>query len=306
MVNIHGFILINKDKGITSRSVIDHISKSLKIKKVGHAGTLDPLASGLLPVAIGEATKIISFVQNMRKFYTFRVNWGKSTTTDDAEGEEVSSSNFRPSKKEILNIIPKFKGEIKQVPPQFSAIKINGKRSYLLARKNLTVKHKARDVIIHDLELIKYINKDISEFKVSCSKGTYIRSLARDFAKELNAEAHIIELNRKSVGFFSLDSAILLDLSKKLIHSPLILKNLITIDDIMKNYPSLELNSSEALRIKHGQKINVSNMKHFGEFMKKYPSFNEIDCVYCFTKKNPIALSKIRDDVVKPIKVFNL
>ena len=306
MVNIHGFILINKDKGITSRSVIDHISKSLKIKKVGHAGTLDPLASGLLPVAIGEATKIISFVQNMRKFYTFRVNWGKSTTTDDAEGEEVSSSNFRPSKKEILNIIPKFKGEIKQVPPQFSAIKINGKRSYLLARKNLTVKHKARDVIIHDLELIKYINKDISEFKVSCSKGTYIRSLARDFAKELNAEAHIIELNRKSVGFFSLDSAILLDLSKKLIHSPLILKNLITIDDIMKKYPSLELNSSEALRIKHGQKINVSNMKHFGEFMKKYPSFNEIDCVYCFTKKNPIALSKIRDDVVKPIKVFNL
>ncbi len=306
MVNIHGFILINKHKGITSRKVIDHISKSLNIKKVGHTGTLDPLASGLLPVAIGEATKIISFVQNMKKFYTFRVNWGRSTTTDDLEGEEVLSSNYRPSKKEILNVIPKFKGEIKQIPPKFSAIKINGKRSYVLARKNLSFNHLPRNVIIYDLKLINYINEDVSEFNICCSKGTYIRSLARDFGKELNTEGHIIELIRKRVGIFSLDNAILLDLSKKLIHSPMILKNLITIDEIMKNYPSLELNSSEAERIKYGQKINVSDMKYFGEFKKIYPNFNEIDKIYCFTKKNPIALSKIRDDVVKPIKVFNL
>ncbi len=306
MVNINGFILINKHKGITSRGVIDYISKSLKVKKVGHAGTLDPLASGLLPVAIGEATKIISFVQNMRKFYTFRINWGKSTTTDDLEGEEISSSDYRPSKKEILNLIPKFTGEIKQVPPKFSAIKVNGRRSYDLARKNIAVRHKSRNIMIYDFKLVKYIDKDISEFNVSCSKGTYIRSLARDFGKELNTEAHIIELKRKSVGFFSLDNAILLDLSKKLIHSPVILKNLITIDEIMKNYPSLELNSLEATRIKHGQKIKVSDMKYFGEFMKTYPNFNEIDNVYCFKKINPIALSKISDDVLKPIKVFNL
>ena len=139
MANTHGFILINKHKGITSRKIVDYISKSLKTRKVGHAGTLDPLASGLLPVAIGEGTKIVSFFQSMKKNYTFNVNWGKSTTTDDLEGEEIASSNYRPSQKEILDVISKFKGEIKQIPPSFSAIKIDGKRSYKLARKNIEV-----------------------------------------------------------------------------------------------------------------------------------------------------------------------
>ena len=242
----------------------------------------------------------------MRKFYTFRVNWGKSTTTDDAEGEEVSSSNFRPSKKEILNIIPKFKGEIKQVPPQFSAIKINGKRSYLLARKNLTVKHKARDVIIHDLELIKYINKDISEFKVSCSKGTYIRSLARDFAKELNAEAHIIELNRKSVGFFSLDSAILLDLSKKLIHSPLILRNIIPLRDVLRVLPSINLTKEEADKIKHGQKLSIKSLKHFKKFLEDYPKHKSTKTLYCCSNDLPIPFIEIHKNQIRPFKVFNV
>ncbi len=306
MENIHGFILINKHKGITSRRIIDYISKSLKIKKVGHAGTLDPLASGLLPVAIGEATKIISFVQNMKKNYTFKVNWGKSTTTDDLEGEELLISSNRPTKNEILKIIPNFQGEIKQIPPNFSAIKIDGQRSYKLARKKLQINHKARIVNIYNLKLKKYIDENVSEFTVTCSKGTYVRSLARDLGKYLNTEAHIIELKRKCIGIFSLENAILLDLSKKLIHSPLILKNLITIDAIMRNFPSLKLNRVEAKRIKYGQRININEIENFGEFVKFYPNFNEIENVYCFINKNPIALLKIRNEVVKPIKVFNV
>mgnify|MGYP001300333185 CR=1 FL=1 len=189
---------------------------------------------------------------------------------------------------------------------QDSSIKIDGQRSYKLARKKLQINHKARIVNIYNLKLKKYIDENVSEFTVTCSKGTYVRSLARDLGKYLNTEAHIIELKRKCIGIFSLENAILLDLSKKLIHSPLILKNLITIDAIMRNFPSLKLNRVEAKRIKYGQRININEIENFGEFVKFYPNFNEIENVYCFINKNPIALLKIRNEVVKPIKVFNV
>ena len=241
MSKINGWLFVDKHVGITSRKIVDIISRSIKQKKVGHAGTLDPMASGLLAVAIGEATKTVFLIQNTKKIYEFKVRWGISTSTDDIEGQVISQSPIRPTKKEILSLIPKFIGDIEQRPPIYSAIKINGIRSYKIARQNKKVSHKLRSIIVSDLKLKKYVDEDHSIFEITCSKGTYVRSIARDLGKKLNSEAHVVELRRKAIGKFSVKNAILLDLSSKLIHSPLILKNLISMKDILEVLPSIRL-----------------------------------------------------------------
>ena len=180
---INGWIILDKQIGISSRTAVTKISRILKIKKVGHGGTLDPLASGLLPIALGEATKVISFIQDKQKCYSFTIKWGETTETDDLEGAILERSEVRPDIKQINSVIPSFIGQILQKPPIYSAIKVNGQRSYKLARKNIEVKHKSRKVEIYDLILKKIINLDKAEFEVKCGKGTYVRSLAKDLAE---------------------------------------------------------------------------------------------------------------------------
>ena len=175
-----GWLTINKEVGMTSASVVNKIKKIMNVKKAGHAGTLDPLASGVLPIALGEATKTMSYAMNSIKSYEFDIKWGASTDTDDLEGKIILESDKRPLKKEIVNILPKFQGLIKQRPPAFSAIKINGVRSYKLARNSIFSDIPAREVFIEKINLVKYIDKDIARLNVLCGKGVYIRSLARD------------------------------------------------------------------------------------------------------------------------------
>ena len=147
---ISGWIILDKQTGVTSRQLVSKISKTLKIKKIGHGGTLDPMATGILPIALGEATKLISFVQNKKKKYSFTIKWGEATDTDDIEGKVIEKSDFRPNKKEITNALFSFVGKINQKPPIFSAIKVNGKRSYNLARKNIPIIHEPRPIEVYD------------------------------------------------------------------------------------------------------------------------------------------------------------
>ncbi len=306
MSKIDGWILVDKPVGVTSRDIVNIIAKSINEKKVGHAGTLDKMASGLLAIAIGEATKTIFCIQNMIKTYKFRVRWGYSTTTDDSEGEKLLTSEIRPSKEQIKNVLPKFIGSICQIPPNYSAIKINGIRSYKLARKNKLLFNKPRSVKVEKLKLINYLNKDFSDFEIICSKGTYVRSIARDLGKKLNCYGHITDLRRIFIGKFFVKNAILLDLSKKLGHSPLILKNLISIDYILRDLPEINLSKEEANRIRHGQKLRAEDLTNFKNFISVYPKYDKFNNIYCRDNKKPIAISKIEKNIVRPIKVFNI
>jgi len=298
--------VLDKQPGITSRQAVTKISKILNIKKVGHAGTLDPMATGALPIAVGEATKCVSFIQNNIKRYSFIVKWGETTNTDDLEGTVLEKSNVRPTKTQVLDILNSFKGKVFQEPPAFSAIKIDGKRSYKLARNNIIVKHRPREVEIHKLSLKKIVNSDCAEFEVLCGKGTYIRSLARDIAEKLNTKAHVIALRRHSVGNFSEKDTIFIDFFKEIIHSPTILKKMLPIEAVLDDIPALALNEIEARKLKLGQKIQFNSLEFKNKFLNKHPNFQEFE-KFCATRNNSlIALVKIETDLVKPKRIINI
>ncbi|MEM9279063.1 MAG: tRNA pseudouridine(55) synthase TruB [Pseudomonadota bacterium] len=198
---ISGWVVLDKPAGIGSTQCVGKIKWLYQAAKAGHAGTLDPLASGMLPLALGEATRTVPYIMDGEKTYRFTVTWGAETNTDDLEGEVVRTSDKRPSKDDIVSLLPKFSGDISQVPPKFSAIKINGERAYKLAREGEEVEIEPRQVTIHSLELVS-VADDKATFETRCSKGTYVRVLARDMGRELDCFGHITELRRISVGPF--------------------------------------------------------------------------------------------------------
>ena len=308
MINkkINGWIILDKQVGISSRTAVTKISKILKIKKVGHGGTLDPLASGVLPIAVGEATKVISFVQDKKKRYSFVIKWGETTETDDAEGAVLEKSNVRPNITQIESMLPNFIGQILQKPPVYSAIKINGQRSYKLARKKIEVEHEFRKVEIYDLVLKKIINIDLAEFEVECGKGTYVRSLVKDLAEKLNTKGHVIVLRRLSVGNFEEKDTIFIDFSKEIIHSPSILDKILPLKTVLDDIPALVLNETEARQIKQGQKLKLNTLENIDHFFKQNPNYNKFDKIYAIENNDPIALIKIYDGIVKPARIINL
>ena len=303
---INGWIILDKQVGISSRAAVTNISRMLKIKKVGHGGTLDPLASGVLPIAVGEATKVISFVQDKKKRYSFTIKWGETTETDDLEGSVLEKSEIRPDIKQIKAIIPSFIGQILQKPPIYSAIKVNGQRSYKLARKKIEVNHEYRKVNIYDLFLKKIINLDTAQFEVKCGKGTYVRSLAKDIAEKLNTKGHIIQLRRLSVGNFDEKDTILIDFSKEIIHSPSIFKKILPIKAVLDDIPALVLNKNEARQIKQGQKLNLNSLENIDHFLENNSNYNEFEKIYAIENNDPIALIRINEGMVKPARIINL
>jgi len=303
---INGWIILDKQIGISSRTAVTKISRILKIKKVGHGGTLDPLASGVLPIALGEATKVISFIQDKQKCYSFTIKWGETTETDDLEGAVLERSEVRPNIKQINSIIPSFIGEILQKPPIYSAIKVNGQRSYKLARKNIEVNHEFRKVEIYDLILKKIINLDKAEFEVKCGKGTYVRSLAKDLAEKLHTKGHVIQLRRLSVGNFEEKDTILIDFTKEIIHSPMIFNKILPTEAVLDDIPALVLNKTEARQIKQGQKLELNSLENIDHFFKKNPNYNKFEKIYAVENNDPIALIKIYDGIVKPARIINL
>jgi tRNA pseudouridine55 synthase len=200
--DVSGWIVLNKPYDMTSTQAVGKVRWLLGAKKAGHAGTLDPLATGVLPIALGEATKTVPIVQDGRKVYRFTVKWGEETTTDDAEGTVTERSDVRADEATIRGALPAFTGEIMQTPPIFSAIKVDGERAYDLARAGEAVVLEPRPVVIDTLELLEH-NGDSSELEMTCEKGTYVRALARDLARALGTRGHVIALHRSRVGPFS-------------------------------------------------------------------------------------------------------
>ena len=292
-----GWIIVNKEVGMTSAMVVNKIKRVLKVKKAGHAGTLDPLASGVLPIALGEATKTMSFAMNSNKSYEFDIKWGAATDTDDLEGKIVAESNIRPLKNDIINILPKFTGIIKQKPPAYSAIKINGVRSYKLARNSIISDIPEREVHIKEISLVKYINKDSARLKIECGKGVYVRSLARDMARVLNTHGHVVYLNRLSVGpFFHKDSILLADIAN-LVDKATISKAIKPISFVLDDIPAIDITSDEAILISRGQKVLLEDLVlEEGKYNKE---------VYITSNNAPIALARVENKYIHPFRVFN-
>ncbi|MDX2159325.1 MAG: tRNA pseudouridine(55) synthase TruB [Hyphomicrobiaceae bacterium] len=205
---INGWIILDKPVGMTSTQAVGKVRWLYQAQKAGHAGTLDPLATGVLPIALGEATKTVPYAVDGVKAYEFTVRWGAETDTDDAEGRVVETSEHRPTPEQIEAILPGFHGEILQTPPQYSAIKIQGERAYDLARSGETVKLEPRPVIIDRLELIAMPDEHTSIFEAECGRGTYVRALARDMGRQLGCLGHVTQLRRTRVAAFDVESAV--------------------------------------------------------------------------------------------------
>ncbi|TLP47292.1 MULTISPECIES: tRNA pseudouridine(55) synthase TruB [Cohaesibacter] len=261
--DVHGWIALDKPLNMTSTQAVGAIKRIFNVKKVGHAGTLDPLATGCLPIAIGEATKTVSFVMDGVKEYEFTVRWGEETATDDAEGELTDSSAHRPTEDEIDACLDHFTGTIMQVPPAFSAIKVNGERAYDLARDGEEVKLAARPITVHELDLVEVIDEDTAVFVAECSKGTYVRSLARDIGRHLGTRGHVIGLRRLLSGPFREEMLISLDDLERLSHSAPdepgpktgLADALLPVETALDDIPALAINRNAAARLRRGQSV---------------------------------------------------
>ncbi|MBL8643300.1 MAG: tRNA pseudouridine(55) synthase TruB [Rhodospirillaceae bacterium] len=252
---VHGWLNIDKPEGITSAAVVARVRKLLNAAKAGHAGTLDPLATGVIPIALGEATKTMSFAMDGDKTYTFTAIWGAATDTDDREGKVIATSDVRPTRAAILAALPRFVGEIDQVPPVYSAIKVDGARAYDLARDGENVELKPRKISVYSFDLVGESASEIDHFRVHCGKGTYIRALIRDLAQALGTVAHIGALRRTACGPFAENTSISLDKWESLGHSPAALAHLRPVRTVLDDIPALALTDQEAHRLRHGQSL---------------------------------------------------
>ncbi len=299
---IHGWIIIDKPGGLSSNAVVGRVRRLTGAAKVGHVGTLDPMATGVLPMALGEATKIVSYLMDGAKAYRFTVRWGEQRNTDDAEGEVVATSDARPAKEQILAVLGNFIGDIEQVPPVFSAIKIEGKRAYALARADQAPEMKPRTIHIEDLKLLSVVDADHAEFEAVSGKGAYMRSLARDLGTALGTVGHIVQLRRISVGPFDEKQAISLDKLESLRHSAPLSEYLLPVETVLDDIPALALTETEARKLNQGQAIPVlpvasrSPLKNIGQG----------DVVRVMAEGRLVALAKINGGEIRPFRVMNL
>lgn len=314
---IDGWININKPVGVGSTEAVTIIKRALRPLKIGHGGTLDPLASGVLPIALGEATKTIPYCQDAIKKYEFVIKWGQRRTTDDAEGETLETSDVRPDQEQIEGILDRFIGEISQIPPQYSAIKIDGKRAYDIARAGEIAEIKPRNVYIEDLRLTQCL-PDEARFECVCGKGTYIRSIARDMAQLLGTQGYIKILIRHKVGAMELDKAFSLAKFEEMLDSAPLDKGLSEtqqslLDEVLlppqtmlDDIPALAINEGEAAKLKQGRALlfiarpDIQRLKQAGIMIK------EQQTVLTLFNDKPVALVTVDGPEVKPIRVLNM
>ena len=299
---IDGWLIIDKPEGLTSTTVTNRVKNVLNASKVGHGGTLDPMATGVLPLAFGEATKTLTYVVEGLKEYKFTIRWGENRTTDDAEGTVIGTSNRRPEENEILAILGRFTGEIEQVPPVYSAVKIGGRRAYELARKNESVTLKPRLIQIHQFDLIERKDADHAVFRVVSGKGAYMRSLARDVALELGTMGHIAQLRRVSVGPFVEKDAISLDKVVELGHTAPANKILWPVEAALDDIPALVLAEEEARKLKCGQPVSALKIKE----SPPLEDLKQGDLVVAMAGGKPIALARFEGNLIRPFRVLNL
>jgi tRNA pseudouridine55 synthase len=303
---IHGWLILDKPLGPSSSGCVGKLKWLTGAQKVGHGGTLDPLASGVLPIAFGEATKTSSYAMDGSKTYEFDVTWGTSTETCDAEGDVIASSDARPTEEQINAALPSFIGDIDQIPPKFSAIKIDGQRAYELARKGEEVDIKSRPVTIHDLRLVKTVDSNTASFEVDCGKGTYVRSLARDLALHLGCEGHISRLRRTAVGPFSIEKAVSLaafEENEGENAASLLTQYLLSVETVLDDIPALALTDQEARKLRHGQGIPVLPVAQRSPL--RDGRISQGDVVQVTANGTLVALARIAGGEIRPVRVMN-
>lgn len=298
-IPVHGWVILDKPYGMTSTQAVGKLRHLFNAEKAGHGGTLDPLATGLLPIAFGEATKTVSHAMDGRKVYRFTAQWGEERATDDLEGEVTATSDKRPSQSGIEAILPRFTGEILQAPPAFSAIKVDGERAYDLARAGEALELAARPVLIEALKLVE-AGPDHATFEVTCGKGTYIRSLARDMGRALGTAAHVSMLRRVAVGPFTEAHMIslenLTELSHKAPGGDAMIGVLLPIETVLDGIPALAIDEEKARRLRLGQPVLLRGANA--------PIAEDAVLVTCGGK--PVGIGQIIEGTLKPKRLFNL
>ena len=298
--DIHGWVILDKPVGMTSTAAVARVKRLFNARKAGHAGTLDPLASGLLPVALGEATKTVPFVMDGVKTYRFTVRWGAETLTDDADGEVVSESAARPDAKAVDAAAARLVGEISQVPPAFSAVKVAGERAYDLARQGARLKLQARPATVYSLTHLGFADADHSLFEADCGKGTYVRALARDMGRELKCFGHVTALRRTGVGPFTEADMISLEMLEELRHSAAARGDprqyLRPVETALDDIPALAISRPDAARLKRGQAVLLRG--------RDAPLLQ--GTVYATVGGTLVALGEIRQGELHPTRVFHI
>lgn len=296
---VHGWLVLDKPINMTSTQAVGAVRRAFNAQKAGHSGTLDPLATGILPIALGEATKTVSFAVDGEKAYRFTVRWGAETETDDTEGAVTKTSDKRPERTEIEALLPRFHGEIMQVPPAYSAIKIDGARAYDLARDGETVVLEPRPVVIESLVLVDMPDDATSVFEARCGKGTYVRALARDMGRIMGCYGHVIALRRTEVGPFDEARAVSMDtlLAAAKSEDPSeIAKLLLPVESALADLPELLVSQSDAATLARGQTVLIRG--------RDAPILT--GPAYATSKGRLIALGELAKGALHPTRVFNL
>lgn len=293
--DVSGWLLVDKPAGVTSTAVVNKLRWAFDAKKAGHAGTLDPDATGFLPVALGEATKTIAYLGDALKSYRFTMRFGAATTTDDASGAVIARSDHRPATEEIIAALPQFTGEILQVPPQFSAVKVDGARAYDLAREGEEVALAARPLYVEALDLVDRPDPDTCVLDFVCGAGGYVRAIARDLAAALGSAGHVLSLRRLWVGPFGLEDAVPLDDLVALARTPAIDAHLGPVSLALSDLPELQATAPGEVRLRNGNP---------GEVLPGAAEYG--DLAWASRGGKPVAIGRLRGGLLHPERVFNL
>lgn len=303
----HGWLVLDKPGTMTSTQAMAKVRWLLKAEKAGHGGTLDPIATGILPIAFGEATKTVQYAMDGHKTYRFVMKFGEATDTDDRAGTVIATAPGRPTDAEIEAVLPRFTGQIAQVPPQYSAIKVDGERAYDLAREGEVVELASRTVRVDRYQLIGRPSEDEVEFEVACGKGTYMRSLARDLAVALGTVGHITVLRRLSVGRFTLENAVTLEELEQIVaageRDPDDL--LLPIETALDQLPAIDLSATEAQRLRHGQGVLLLRRGDL-ERLEAVREGAAEGAALATEAGRPVALVRLDGAELKPVRVLHV
>lgn len=307
---ISGWVVLDKPEELTSTQAVSAVRRIFNAQKAGHAGTLDPLASGILPIALGEATKTVPWLMEAQKTYLFTIKWGASTDTQDREGKVTAESAVRPSPDAIREALKGFIGEIEQVPPQFSAVKVDGERAYDLARAGETVELEPRQVVVYEAELVGTEGDDLATIRIRSGKGFYIRALVRDLAAVLGAEAHVWRLRRAAVGPFQEADSVTLDALVDFGHKGAAFERLKPVETALADIPALAVNGDDAFKLRQGRPVVL--LPHVMETLK--PKFRDRTiagqdasrAALALFEGKAVALGDVRAGQFKPTRVFQL
>jgi tRNA pseudouridine55 synthase len=307
---IDGWLNVDKPLGLSSAACVARLRGALKPKRIGHGGTLDPLATGVLPVALGEATKTVSYLMGAHKSYRFTVRFGERRDTDDGEGDIIETSGARPDDAALERLLGRFVGAIDQVPPVYSALKQEGRRAYERARAGEAVDLKPRMVRVYDLRLAARPDSDHATFEVDCGKGFYVRALARDLAAAAGTVGHVSQLRRTRVGPFTEEAAIPLENLTAIGHSAPALKDLYPVETVLDDIPALAVTGDQAAAIRQGRPVKVQctggpGAREAGA-IAEFPKLSDGTVVCAMEDGALVALARYHGGEIRPVRVLNI